>query len=150
MATESNSTNSGSGHSGQWGLSALLIGGLVILLFPIMIMSFFGAMVGAYGNDFLQPGDLDLGILATEAATGGLLFLAVFALISGVIGNMSALFRRQSFGLAAGGTVTAIVAVIVAIVLAVIASKCIDWARDFQKQRFSPDWRGRTPILLPR
>ncbi|HEV3146361.1 MAG TPA: hypothetical protein VGZ47_20910 [Gemmataceae bacterium] len=140
----------GDTHSGQWGLSALLIGGLVVILFPIMVMSFFGAVTAAYGNDFLQSSDLDLGVLTTEVSTGGLLGLAIFALVCGIIGIMSALFRRQPCGLAAGGTVVEIVAVLLAIVLVVIASKCIDWTREFQKQRFSPEWRRGNPIQIPR
>jgi hypothetical protein len=96
----------------------------------------------------LQSSDLDLGITATEASTGGLLGLAIFALICGIVGIMSAFFRRQPFGLALGGTVVAIVAVIVAIILVVIASKCIDWTRDFQKQRFSPNWKRGNPIQI--
>ena len=133
-------------HSGQWGLSALLIGALVVILFPIMVMSFFGAMAGAYNNEFLQSSDLDLGVTTTQVSTGGLLALAIFALICGIVGIMSAFFRRQPFGLALGGTVVAIVAVIVAIILVLIAQKCIDWTRDFQKHRFGQEWRKPNPV----
>ncbi|HLW63874.1 MAG TPA: hypothetical protein VKS79_01060 [Gemmataceae bacterium] len=147
MSNESNPTTGGT-HSGQWGLSALLIGALVIVLFPIMVMSFFGAMAGAANNDYLQSSDLDLGVTATEASTGGLLGLAIFALVCGIVGVISTFLRRQPLGLAMGGTVVAIVAVIVAIILVIIASKCIDWTRDFQKQRFSPNWKKGPPIQI--
>jgi hypothetical protein len=138
--------NSNGTHSGQWGLSALLIGALVVILFPIMVMSFFGAMAGAYTNDFLQSSDLDLGVITTEVATGGLLALAIFALICGIIGILSAFFRRQPLGLAAGGTVVAIVAVVVTVILVLIADKCIDWTREYQKHRFSPEWKKGNPV----
>jgi hypothetical protein len=102
-------------------------------------------MAGAYTNDFLQSSDLDLGITTTQVSTGGLLALAIFALVCGIVGIMSAFFRRQPLGLALGGTVVAIVAVIVAVILVLIAQKCIDWTRDFQKQRFSPEWKKGVP-----
>ena len=150
MTSVPNAAPAASGsHSGQWGLSALLIGALVVMLFPIMVMSFFGAMAGAYTNEFLRSSDLDLGIITTEVSAGVLLALAIFALICGVIAILSALFRRQPVGLTVGGTVVAIVAVIVAVILVLIASKCIDWARDYQKHRFGPESKKGMQIALP-
>src|SRR5262245_44072576 len=125
-------------HSGQWGLSAILVGGLVVISFPIVVMSMFGTMVGANSNDYLTSSDIDLGVTATYATVIGLLVLAIFALLCGGLGLLSALIRRQPLGLAIGGTVMSIVAVVLAVVLLMIALRSLDWTRDLQKRRFGP------------
>lgn len=127
----------GNATAGQWGLSALLIGGLVVILFPIMVMSLFGAMVGAHSNGYLQSRDIDLGVLAAYVAVGGLIALSLFALLCGFIGLVTAFGRQQGKGLAVGGTVVALVAFVLAALLGVITQRCIDWALDYQKDQFS-------------
>jgi hypothetical protein len=127
-------------HSGQWGLSAFMVGALVIVMMPLGIGLMFGSMVGAYGNGDLKSSDLDLGILVTELLVGGTCLLAVFSLLFGIIGLLTGLYRKQAIGLAAGGTVTGVVAIVMAIILAMVAAGCIEWARDYQKRRFSGSW----------
>jgi hypothetical protein len=136
-AAASESNHRGGSHSGQWGLSAILIGGLVVFMFPIIVMSLFGAMTGAFHNDFLKPNDIDLGISATYAMVFGLLFLSVIAVGCAVVGVLSGFVRRQPMGLSIGGTVLAVVAVVLAVILLLIAQRCIDWARDYQNERFA-------------
>lgn len=123
-------------HAGQWGLSALLIGGLILFMFPIMTMGMFAAMAGAANNAYLKTSHIDLGIVATYVSVFGLAALAFFALLCGSFGILRGLGGRQPMGLALSGTVVAIVAVVVSIVLCVIAWECIDWAQTYKKERF--------------
>lgn len=138
------------GHSAQWGLSALLLSMLIIILFPIVVMSLFAAMVGAYSNDFLKSSDIDLGVLATHVMVIGLLALAVFASLCGLAGLFSATKRRQPFGLSIAGTVLALPAVVLSLVLLSIALRCIEWSRGYQNDRFVNQMRsGQNPLRLP-
>jgi MFS superfamily sulfate permease-like transporter len=140
-------------HSGQWGLAALFIGGLIIILFPIVVMSMFGAMVGAANNWYLETRHMDLGVLATEAMVGSVMLLALFAALCGVAGLVAAVRRGQPVGLALAGIVLSVPAVVLSVVLIAIASHCIDWARTFQKDRFDPPagMRDRVdPFRIPR
>ncbi len=134
-ATQPESSSSGN-HSGQWGLSAILISSLVIILFPIVVMSLFGAMVGANTNDFLESRDIDLGVIATRVMVISLILLANFAMLCGFVGFLSGLIRRQAKGLAVAGLVMSIPALVLSIVLGMIANSCIDWSRGLQKDRF--------------
>jgi hypothetical protein len=136
-APASESNHRGGSHSGQWGLSAILIGGLVVFMFPIIVMSLFGAMTGAFHNEFLKSNDIDLGVSATYAMVFGLLILSIIAVGCAAIGVLSGLMRRQPMGLSISGMVLAVVAVVLAVILLLIAQRCIDWARDYQKQRFT-------------
>lgn len=135
-AATSESNHRGGSHSGQWGLSAILIGGLVVFMFPIVVMSLFGAMTGAFHNEFLKSNDIDLGISATYAMVFGLLILSIIAVGCAAIGVLSGLMRRQPMGLSIGGTVLALVAIVPGVILLFIGQRCIDWARDYQKEQF--------------
>lgn len=132
----------GGSHSGQWGLSSILIGGLVVFMFPIVIMSLFGAMTGAFYDEFLTSSDIDLGVTATYVQVIGLLVLSTVALICAAIGLLSGLMRRQPLGLSISGAFMAIVAIVLGVVLFLIAERCVEWARGYQKERFGSGQSG--------
>jgi hypothetical protein len=141
----------GGNHSAQWGLSSVLLSSLVIVLFPLGVFLLFAGMMGAYEDPFVESRDIDLGVSAMYVLVGGLLATAAFALVCGVVGLVTAWYRRQSVGLSLAGVVSAVVAVAVAVVLLLILLRSVEWVRSLQKTRFGPDGIKRsTPEQLRR
>src|SRR5215471_16172788 len=106
----------GGNHSGQWGLASVLLSSLVIVLFPLGVFLLFAGMMGAYEDPFVESRDIDLGVSAMYVLVGGLLAVAAFALVCGVVGLGTARYRRQSLGLSLAGVMSSAVAVAVAVV----------------------------------
>jgi hypothetical protein len=129
----------GGNHSGQWGLASVLLGSLVMVLFPLGVFLLFAGMMGAYEDPFVESRDIDLGVSAMYVLVGGLLAVAAFALVCGVAGLVTAGYRRQSVGLSLAGVVTSVAAVAVAVVLLLILLRSVEWVRSLQKTRFGPD-----------
>jgi hypothetical protein len=116
-----------------------------------MVFLLFGGMSGAYEDPFVESRDIDTGVLAVRVLAGGVLGLAVFALLCGVVGLVTGRYRRQPVGLSLAGTVSSIVAVSVAVVLLVVTLRCVEWVQSLQKTRFGPDGIHRpTPEQLRR
>ena len=128
----------GGNHSGQWGLASILLSSLVIVLFPLGVGLLFAGMMGAYEDPFVESRDIDLAITGMYVLVGGLLALAVFALACGIVGLVTARYRRQSVGLSVAGVVISVVAVAVAVVLLLGHLRAAEWARSLQKTRFGP------------
>jgi hypothetical protein len=128
------------GHSGQWGLSALLLGALVIILFPMMTALILAVLIGAWEIDAVKSHHIDFAIIATRVLVYGLLSLGVLALISGVFGLVSAARRRQPFGLSLTGTTAALIAIAVAVVLVQIGNYAIEDTHRLRSEhrRFRP------------
>jgi len=126
-------------HSGQWGLSSILLSSLIIMLFPLMILLLFVAMYGAYEDPFVESKDIDLGVLGIWVVTGGLFVISMFAMFSGIRGLNEARRYNQSRGLALGGTILSVVAVGAALVLLLVTARSVEWVRALQKTRFGPD-----------
>ncbi len=126
-------------HSGQWGLASILLSSLVIVMFPMMTLLVFASLLGVYYDDQLESRDIDLAVPTLYVAVAGLFGIAAFGLLCGLIGLLSALFRRQSFGLSLAGIVTSLVAVALAGAMVLIGSRAVEWTRDYQKDSFRPD-----------
>lgn len=138
-------------HAGQWGLAGLLIALAVIVLFPLLCFLLAGAMFGVAEDDYLETGDIALGVLAVQILAGGVLVLAAFALLCGVIGVVSGLVRRQPLGLSVAGLVASLAAVTFAVVLLVVSLRCVEWTVNYQKTHFGPDGkRSDTTPTFPR
>jgi hypothetical protein len=128
-------------HSGQWGLASVLLGSVVLLLFPMMLALMLSSMVAMVWDDANESQDVDLGVLTTYVCVFGIAGVAGFAVFCGLIGLASALFRRQSFGLSLAGTFTAVVALAMAGVLVLIMFRVVEWTRDYQKTHY--DFKGQ-------
>lgn len=138
-------------HAGQWGLAGLLIALAVVLFFPLMCFLLAGAMIGVGNDDYLETRDIALGVLAVQVLAGGVLLLAGFALLCGVVGVVSGLVRRQPLGLSVAGLVASLAAVVFAALLLVIALRCVEWTVGYEKDHFGPDGkRLTTPPTFPR
>jgi hypothetical protein len=134
--TDAPSRTTNGNHAGQWGLAALLLSALVLILFPLLVGLLFASMVGAYNNAFLKSEDLDLGISGGWAVVGGVAALAVLALACGVIGLVAAGRRGQPLGLSLAGTIIAVVAVVAGVVLLLAGQRTGEWLRWLQKERY--------------
>jgi hypothetical protein len=153
MATTTSPAPAAGNHSAQWGLSAILLSMLIVMLFPIIVMSMFASMVGAATSEPLESRDIDLGVAATYIAAIGLLVLAAFALLFSLFGLLAALIRRQAPGLSVAGFVVAALALALAIVQLIIALRCIEWTRGYQQDRFGPGRHQHVqppPFVVPR
>jgi hypothetical protein len=128
----------GGSQSWQWGLSSVLLSSLVIVLFPLGVFLLFAGMMGAYEDPFVESRDIDLGVAVAYVLVGGLLAVATFALVCGVVGLVAACRRGQSVGLSLAGVVTSVVAVAVAVVLLLAQLRAAEWVRSLQKTRFGP------------
>jgi hypothetical protein len=128
----------GGNQSWQWGLSSVLLSGLVIVLLPLGVFLIFAAMMGAYEDPFVESRDIDLGVAAMYVVVGGLVAIAVFALACGVVGLVASCRRGQSVGLSLAGVVSSVVAVAVAVVLLLVHLRSVEWVRTLQKTRFGP------------
>jgi hypothetical protein len=142
-------TSAQGNHSGQWGLASILLSSLVMILFPLILFLVFVCVIGMNWDDAHSSHDVDLGVTAAHVLIPGLLGVAVFALVCGVFGLASALFRRQSFGLSLAGTVTSVVAVVAAGFLLIATLHCIEWARNYQKTHYDADGK-KIPPTVPR
>jgi len=136
-------------HSGQWGLASILLGGLVIMLFPLLLMALYASLIGMDWDDAHQSRDVDLGVTMVYVLFFGLLAVAGFAVLCALVGLLTALFRRQSFGLSLAGLVTAALAVAAAGLLTVAGLRSVEWARDYQKTHYGPDGKKIPPINRP-
>lgn len=138
-------------HAGQWGLAGLLLALAVILFFPLMCFLLAGAMIGVAEDPFVEPRDIGLGVLAVQLLAGGVLLLAAFGLLCGVVGLVSGLVRRQPLGLSVAGLVASLAAVTFAVVLLVVSVRCVEWTVTYQKDHFGPDGkRSYTTPTFPR
>jgi hypothetical protein len=138
-------------HTGQWGLAGLLLALAVVLFFPLMCFLLAGAMTAVANDDYLETRDIGLGVLAVQLLAGGVLVLAAFGLLCGVVGVVSGLVRRQPLGLAVAGVVASLAAVTFAVVLLVATLRCVEWTVSYQAKHFGPDGkRSYTTPTLPR
>jgi hypothetical protein len=126
-------------HSGQWGLASILLSSLVVILFPMMLLLLYASLLGVFYDEELETRDIGLGIMTLDVLCFGLLVVAAFALLCGVFGLATALFRRQSFGLSLAGTVTAVFAVTAAGLLLLGALRAIEWTRTYESTHYGPD-----------
>jgi hypothetical protein len=136
-------------HSGQWGLASILLGGLVLMLFPLLLMALYASLMGMYWDDQHQSRDVDLGVTTLYVLFFGLLGVAGFAVLCALVGLLSALFRRQSFGLSLAGLVTAALAVAAAGLLGIAGLRSVEWARAYQKDNYGPDGKKIPNINRP-
>lgn len=130
-------------HSGQWGLAGLLLALAVVLFFPLMCFLLAGAMTGVANDDYLVTRDIALGVLAVQLLAGGVLLLAAFGLLCGVVGVVSGLVRRQPLGLSVAGVVASLAAVTFAVVLLVVSLRCVEWTVGYQQTHFGPDGKRK-------
>jgi hypothetical protein len=128
-------------HSGHWGLASLLMGGLVIILFPMIVALMLAVIIAMVEDNANTSRDVDLGVNAAHVVVLGLFGIAVFAVLCGLFGLATSLFRWQPFGLSLAGTVTSLVALATAGMLVLIMLRCVEWTRDYQKTNY--DSRGR-------
>jgi hypothetical protein len=137
MAAENGGGTAAQGnHSGQWGLASILLGSLVIILFPMMVALMLATMIAMVWDDANKSQDVDLGVNAAYLVVFGLFGIAVVGLLCGLFGLATALFRWQPFGLSLAGTVTSVVALAVAGVLVLIMLRSVEWTRDYQKTHY--------------
>jgi hypothetical protein len=145
FAGDSGATRAEGGHAAQWGLAAILVGSLVVVLFPIAIGIIFAALYGAYEDVFAESRDFDLGIRGGWALVGAVAALALFSLICGIAGLASARARSQPVGLSVAGTAVALVAVAAAVVLLFTGVRATEWTRWLQEQRFQKGIQHPSP-----
>jgi len=123
------------GHSGQWGLSAILIGSLVMLAFPMVVGLEFGSLAGAYNSpDYVTLAHIDLGVIGAYSLVAGVFVLAGLSLLSAIIGLRHAARSRQPAGLAVGGFFIGVSAVLLTALLLIITNECATWVRGWQKE----------------
>ncbi len=145
FAREAGSTKAEGSHAAQWGLAAILVGSLVILLFPVGIGLLFAALYGAYEDVFAESRDFDLGIWGGWVVGGGVVALALFSLVCGIAGLASARARSQPAGLSVAGTVVGLIAVAAAVVLLLAGIRATEWTRWLQEQRFQKGIQHPSP-----
>jgi hypothetical protein len=128
------------GHSGHWGLAALLLGSLLLILFPIALATMLGLLIGAWNINEVELRHVQFAVLGGRVIVYGLLGLGVLALASGILGLARAGGRRQPFGLPIVGTATALVALAAAVVLVVAAEYVAEDTRRLRLEhpRFRP------------
>ncbi len=104
-------------ESGHWGLAALLLSGLVILFFPIFIFLFLALLGGAWNIPEVERRHIDYSIVSLQVVVFGILAVSLFALLSGLLGLIASVRRKQPRGLALAGTLLAVLAVAVSVIL---------------------------------
>jgi hypothetical protein len=136
-------------HSLHWGLASILIGALSLIVMPMVLGTILGGMAGAYHDQYLVSGDLDLAVYGGWTVVMGVVGLALFALLCGIIGLIVGKSRRQPMGLPLAGTVLSLIAVAAAAVLFLSAQRCSDWVRWYQKERFERGNPYPAPVTRP-
>ena len=148
MTPGSNTANTDpqGGHSGHWGLAALLLSALILILFPIAVATILGLLIGAWNINEVELHHIKFAVLGGRVGIFGLLGLSILALVSGVMGLVRATRRRQPFGLPVAGTAAAVVALAVSVVL-VIAGEYV--AEDTHRLRSEhPRFRPADAALI--
>ncbi len=113
-------------HAGQWGLAALLLSCFLLVMFPVLLIAvFLGAVVGVMS---LTTDEQSLRVYAAyfNNALYGFAGAAVLALIFGIIGVMSAVFRRQPAGLAIAGSIVSVLALVTQLLLLLMVHRVVD------------------------
>jgi hypothetical protein len=128
------------GHSGQWGLGALLLSFMLLFLFPLITVVILGALIGAWNIYDVEIRHIDFGVLAGKVIAYSLLGLGGFALLSGLWGILSGLRRGQPLGLPLAGTLASVVALGLCLVLVQITHFAIEDTQRLKTQhrRFRP------------
>jgi len=86
-------------HAGQWGLAALLLAIVPLLLFPLMVFLLIFLLRMAWETPELERQHLDYGILGGRAVIYGLGGLSALGLLFGLVGLLQGMFRSQPIGL---------------------------------------------------
>src|SRR5262245_45149062 len=68
----------------EWGLSALLLSTVVLIMFPLMAFLVLGCLIAAWESRGVQSQHIDFGVIGAYVVVYGLLLLSVFALCCGV------------------------------------------------------------------
>jgi hypothetical protein len=107
-------------HSGHWGLAALFIGGVVLLLVPLLLLPFFLGTALAWSNPDFDDSAMSLAATGSTVMVSCLIGLSVLALGCGLLGLASVLFRGQPAGLPVAGTLLGIVGLAFSIILMIV------------------------------
>lgn len=128
------------GHSGQWGLAALLIAFMTIIIMPIELATFSGLLIGAWHINAVEWRHIEYSIIGCRVLIYGLLALALLGLFCGFMGLARAVRRKQPFGLSVAGTATAVLAVATAGLLVGAGEYMIEDTRRLRAEhrRFRP------------
>jgi hypothetical protein len=150
MSTSADTTTvqPGGTHAGQWGLAAILLGALVILLFPMFLLLIGGLLMGSYEDPFVESRDIDLAVTGSWAVFGAMAGIALFSLICAIVGLVSARERRQPLGLSIAGFVVALAAMVITGILLLGLQRAADWTRQLQQLRNEKGIRRPPPEMF--
>jgi predicted RNA-binding Zn-ribbon protein involved in translation (DUF1610 family) len=121
-------------HAAEWGLASLLVAGVLILMFPLMLIVVIGGDAVAWAGD-VQGSDIDQAIGVGYLTGISLIGLGVLALFFGLMGLTAAAYRKQPFGLSVAGTLVSLGALFLAIMLMIVIVRIGDDLRKLQNQR---------------
>lgn len=119
-------TDSHGTQSGQWGLAALLLGFLLLLLFPIGLAVMIGLLIGAWEVSAVESRHIDFAILGGRVVVYSLVGLGCVAVIAGLMGLVASARFSQPVGLSLVGTLVAGVALAAMVVLTVAGHYIIE------------------------
>jgi hypothetical protein len=141
-----------SGHSGQWGLASVLLGALVVFLFPIMLATEWTCLFAIHNAapEFIKSEHMDMGVLTAYGVVIGMFVLAGLSLLGAIVGLGYALGRGQPAGLPLGGLVVGALAAVVTLALLYGTHEGATWVREQQKLRFGPNKNLRIELVQPR
>ena len=127
-------------HSAQWGLGALLLGGIIILLFPMLSISFLALSVASWHSNSVDRGQLEAGVISSQVVVFSIFALDGVALLCGAWGLVRAIRHGQPFGLPFAGIATSVGALIVTVVLLQVTNYVIEDTYRLRKEhpRFKP------------
>lgn len=127
-------------RAAEWGLAALLLGAVVLVLFPIMTVVLLATLIGAWEINAVEWRHVEFGVYGGFAVIGGLLAMGLFALYCGVRGLALASRHHQTRGLPLAGTLAGAVAAVAGVVLLVIGIFVYEDTRRLKREhsRFRP------------
>jgi hypothetical protein len=133
-------------HSGHWGLAALFIGGVVLLMVPLLLLPFFLGTALAWNNPDFDDSAMSLAATGSTVLVSCLIGVSVLALACGILGLTSALFRGQPAGLPVAGTLLSGAGLVFSIILMIVTVRL---QTDLEKNHKQRNWEKFYPNPRP-
>jgi hypothetical protein len=129
-------------HSGHWGLAALFIGGVVLLMVPLLLLPFFLGTALAWNNPDFDDSAMSLAAIGSTVLVSCLIGMSILAMACGILGLTSALFRSQPAGLPVAGTILSAASLAFSIILMIVTVRL---QTDLEKNHKQRNWEKLYP-----
>jgi hypothetical protein len=131
-------------HATDWGQAALLLGGVLLLLAPLMMIVMILAV--AIAVPLWGPSEIRTVSIVFAIPLVCLVALSILSLIAAILGLKAAVSRRQPAGLPVSGLLVGLVALLFSLINLVANFLIADDMIRLRQNRFPPQFRMSAPL----